>query len=95
VLFPNGFKDKAPDAGRPDQWGWCNPSDGTPPFQIGTWLRQFEDSNRPYLSGSAQYPLPGKTIEQQQDAAAEVEKLAASGKVTRGSSERKGRGARE
>ncbi|MBS0235562.1 MAG: hypothetical protein JSR99_19000 [Proteobacteria bacterium] len=30
VLFPNGFKDEAPEKDRPDLWGWVNPTDGTP-----------------------------------------------------------------
>lgn len=63
VLFPNGFKAEAPEKNRPDLFGWINPLDGSPVFQAGVWIKQFDNSQRPYLSGSTQYPLPGRTTE--------------------------------
>lgn len=81
VLFPNGFKDEAPEKGRPDQWGWVNPTDGTPPFKAGVWIKQYEDSKRPYLSGQTQYPLPGKSAAEQQPT---LDDLIATEQVTRG-----------
>lgn len=84
VLFVNGFKAEAPDKKRPDLWGWVNPLDGTPAFRPSVWIKQFEDSGRPYLSGTTQYPLPGKSERQHQDAAADLEQLMADGKVSKG-----------
>ncbi len=81
VLFPNGFKDEAPEKGRPDLWGWVNPTDGTPPFKPGVWIKQFEDSGRPYLTGQTQYPIPGKSAAEQQMS---LDDAIAAGKVSRG-----------
>jgi len=81
VLFPNGFKDDAPEKDRPDLWGWVNPTDGTPPFKPGVWIKQFEDSKRPYLSGATQYPLPGKSVGDQQPS---LDQLIATGQVSHG-----------
>jgi hypothetical protein len=95
VLFHNEFKAEAPDKDRPHLHGWCNPTDGTPPFQVHPWIRQFEDSGRPYLSGATQYPLPGQSEREQQDAVAAMSDLVRDGTVTRGMPEkRKGRGGR-
>ncbi len=94
VLFANGFKAEAPDKNRPDLWGYVNPTDGTPVFRPSVWIKQFEDSNRPYLSGATQYPLPGKSERQHQDAAAAVERLIADGKVSKGMPKTKERGGR-
>lgn len=91
VLFENGFKDEAPDKNRPDLWGWVNPTDGTPPFQPHVWIKTFEDSNRPYLSGSTQYPQAGKSQAEQQPT---LDEIVASGAVTKGMPEKKGRGGR-
>lgn len=88
VLFPNGFKDEDPSKDRPDLWGWVNPIDGTPPFKPGVWIKQYEDSGRPYLSGQTQYPLPGKSAEEQQPT---LEDLVANEQVTRGMPKSKGR----
>lgn len=84
VLFENTFKDEEPGKKRPDQWGWVNPTDGTPPFRVSVWTKSFADSNTPYLSGATQYPLPGKSEHEQQDAAAQIEQLVAEGKVAKG-----------
>jgi hypothetical protein len=66
VLFTNGFKDEAPDANRPDLRGWVNPGDGSPAFQVSAWIKQFDDSKTPYLSGTTQYPLSKGEVEQTQ-----------------------------
>lgn len=61
VLFDNGFRAEAPEKNRPNLYGWVNPTDGTPPFQVSTWLKKFDDG-RAYLSGATQYPLPGQSM---------------------------------
>lgn len=81
VLFPNSFKDEAPEKARPDLWGWVNPLDGSPPFKPAVWVKQFEDSGRPYLTGKTQYPLPGKAAVEQQPT---LDDAVASGAVQRG-----------
>lgn len=92
VMFYNGFKDDAPEKKRPDQWGWVNPTDGTPPFKVGVWVKQFEDSGRPYLTGQTQYPIPGKSAAEQQMS---LDDAIAAGKVSRGMPKSKdGRGGR-
>lgn len=91
VTFPNGFKDEAPEKKRPNQWGWVNPGDGTPPFQLSVWFQTFEDGHA-YLSGRTQYPDPSKSIAQQQDA--ELEALIAQDTVTRGMPKKKAKGGR-
>lgn len=83
VLFANGFKAEAPEKNRPDLWGYTNPTDGTAPFRNSVWMKQYEDSGRPYLSGSTQYPLPGKSERQQQDAPT-LEDAIAKGQVSKG-----------
>ncbi|MEQ1712271.1 MAG: hypothetical protein ABL908_12840, partial [Hyphomicrobium sp.] len=93
ILFENGFKAEAPEKNRPDLWGWVNPTDGTPPFRPSVWVKKFEDSGRPYLSGATQYPLPGKSLREQQDAAA-VATLVDAGTVSRGMPDKKKRGGR-
>lgn len=61
VLFTNGFKDEEPEKNRPDFYGYVNPLDGSPYFEVSTWLKKFEGSGKPYLSGQTQFPLPGKS----------------------------------
>lgn len=61
ILFENGFKHGSTDKDRPNLYGYINPTDGSPVIEVGVWLRQFEDSKRPYLSGTTQYPLPAKS----------------------------------
>lgn len=92
VLFQNGFKDENPAKDRPDQWGWVNPTDGTPPFKASAWIKQYEDSNRPYLSGETQYPLPDKTAEQQH---ATLDDLIANEHISKGMPKTKVRKERE
>jgi hypothetical protein len=67
VLFPNGFKAEAPDKDRPDYWGGYNPGDGTPIIRVSAWLKK-DRNNHAYLSGKTQYPIPGKSELEQQDA---------------------------
>lgn len=61
VLFDNGFRAEAPEKNRPNLYGWVNPIDGTPPFQVSTWLKKFDDG-RAYLSGATQYPIPEQSM---------------------------------
>ena len=58
VLFHNEFKAEAPEKDRPHLHGWCNPADGSPPFQVHPWIRQFEDTGRPYLSAPPNIRYP-------------------------------------
>ena len=85
VAFPNAFKDEPTQSGkpRPANWGWVNPGDGTPPYRISSWTKTFDDGHA-YLSGNTQYPEPGKTEIEQQDAATDVERLVADGKAAKG-----------
>lgn len=94
ALFPNSFKDEPTKSGKPrhDLYGWVNPGDGTPAYRIAVWTKSFDDGHV-YLSGNTQYPQPGKSEREQQDAAIEVEELAVSGKVGKGTS-KKARGGR-
>ncbi|MCC0007737.1 MAG: hypothetical protein H6876_06385 [Hyphomicrobiaceae bacterium] len=94
VLFTNTFKADAPDKNRPDLWGWTNPTDGKPPFRQSVWLKQFEDSGRPYLSGVTQYPLPGKSEREQQDATPDLEQIMTQGAVTKGMPKKRESGGR-
>lgn len=65
VLFPNGFKDQAPEKDRPDYWGPMNFGDGTPVVRASVWLKQKD--GRPYVSGATSFPIPGKTEPERQD----------------------------
>lgn len=65
TLFPNGFKDEAPDNNRPDYWGGYNPGDGSPIVRIAAWM-QTDRNGRLYLSGGTTYPIPGKSEAEQQ-----------------------------
>ena len=65
AMFPNGFKDEAPEKDRPDYWGAFYPGDGKPVVRIGTWARTKGD--RAYFTGRTSYPIPGKTEAEMQD----------------------------
>jgi hypothetical protein len=96
VLFPNGFKDEAPDKKRPDYWGAYNPGNGAPVVRISAWAKKDRNQHA-MLGGATSYPLPGKSEVQQQDAAPELRDLVESGIVTQGMPKTKaktGRGAR-
>lgn len=51
VLFPNGFKDEAPEKKRPDYWGAYNPRNGEPIVRIGVWAKK--DRNQHAMLGGA------------------------------------------
>jgi len=68
VLFPNKFRDEAPDKERPDFWGAYNPGNGAPVVRISAWMRKARHSQMAYLSGATSYPIPGKTEAEMQAA---------------------------
>ena len=51
MLFPNGFKDEAPEKKRPDYWGAYNPRNGEPIVRIGVWAKK--DRNQHAMLGGA------------------------------------------
>lgn len=87
VLFPNRFKDEAPEKERPDYWGAYNHGNDQPVLRIGAWLRK-DRYGRAMFGGSTSYPLPGKNEAEQQDAAPTIGELEAQGMVTRGMPEK-------
>lgn len=92
VLFPNGFKDEAPEKQRPDYWGAYNPGDGSPVVRSSVWLKK-DRSGRAYLSGATSYPLPGKSEAQMQAGEPELHQLIETGAVSKGMPRKsKGRG---
>lgn len=94
VLFPNRFKNDAPDKQRPDYWGAFNPGNGQPVVRISAWIRKDRYHNA-MIAGATSYPLPGKSEAEQQDVTPTIDQLEASGAVSRGMSEKaKKRGGR-
>lgn len=87
VLFPNRFKDEAPEKERPDYWGAYNPGNGQPVVRISAWMRK-DRYGRAMLTGATSYPLPGKSEVEQQDAAPTIAELEAKGVVSRGMPEK-------
>ncbi len=83
VLFPNGFKDAAPEKQRPDYWGAYNPGDGSPIVRSSVWLKK-DRSGRAFLSGATSYPLPGKSEAEQQAAERGLHDLIEAGSVSKG-----------
>lgn len=83
VLFPNRFKDDAPEKQRPDYWGAFNPGNGQPVVRISAWLRKDRYHNA-MIAGATSYPLPGKSEAEQQDVTPTIDELEASGMVSRG-----------
>lgn len=83
VLFPNGFKDEAPEKDRPDYWGAYNPGDGSPIVRSSVWLKN-DRNGRAFLSGATSYPLPGKSEAEMQASEAGLGELIETGKVTKG-----------
>jgi hypothetical protein len=69
VLFPNKFKDEAPDKERPDYWGAYNPGNGDPIIRISAWARKDRSQNAMF-SGATSYPIPGKSEAEMQAEAA-------------------------
>ena len=88
VLFPNGFKDEAPDNNRPDYWGGYNPGDGSPIVRIGAWMKT-DRNGRLYLASVTSYPIPGKSEAEQQAAQPDLAKLVEDGVVSKGMPEKK------
>lgn len=68
VLFPNRFKEDAPEKDRPDYWGAYNPGDGTAIVRISAWMSKDRYKNA-MLRGATSYPTPGKTEADLQHAA--------------------------
>jgi hypothetical protein len=87
VLFPNRFKEEAPEKERPDYWGAYNPGNGQPVVRISAWMRK-DRYGRAMLTGATSYPLPGKSEVEQQDAAPTIAELEAQGVVSRGMPEK-------
>ncbi|MEQ1715217.1 MAG: hypothetical protein ABL907_04410 [Hyphomicrobium sp.] len=84
VLFPNGFKDEAPDKNRPDLWGAFNAGRGRPVWRIGAWMEK-DRYGRAKLTGSTSYPILGKSeAEMQQSDTPNIDRLLAEGTVNLG-----------
>lgn len=75
ILFSNGYKLKGDGAKaldkaersvnekRPDLWGFWNPGDGQAQLRVAAW--DMEGRYGPYLAGSTQVPMPGKSLDTQ------------------------------
>lgn len=87
VLFPNRFKDEAPEKDRPHYWGVYNHGNGQDVVRIGAWLRK-DRYGRAMFGGSTSYPLPGKSEVEQQDLSPTLEQLEREGTITRGMPEK-------
>src|SRR5690606_30663790 len=67
VLFPNRFKEDAPEKDRPDYWGAYNPGDGSTIVRVSAWMTKDRYKNA-MLRGATSYPIPGKSeADMQQD----------------------------
>lgn len=94
VLFPNGFKDEAPDKDRPDLWGGINFGDGSAVVRASVWLKKTRHGEV-MLAGATSYPVPGKSEAEMQAAEPELGDLLARGEVSKGMpAKAKGRGGR-
>jgi hypothetical protein len=91
VLFPNGFKDEAPDKKRPDYWGAFNPGRGQPVVRISVWARK-DRNDRVMLTGATSYPIPGKSEAEMQSDMPNLDKLVADGILTKGFPKEKAKG---
>lgn len=87
VLFPNRFRDEAPEKDRPHFWGAYNHGSNHAVLRIGSWLRK-DRYGRAMFGGSTSYPLPGKSEVEQQDAAPTIEELETQGVISRGMPEK-------
>ncbi|MGD9830672.1 MAG: hypothetical protein AB7I42_30250 [Bradyrhizobium sp.] len=83
VLFPNGFKDEAPDRKRPDLWGAANFGDGSELVRSSVWLIKARNGNA-MMSGATSYPIPGKSEADMQRDEGGLEELIARGEVSKG-----------
>lgn len=95
VLFTNKKKAEGAGKDRPNFYGVYNPGDGSPVVSISAWARKDRNQHA-MLSGGTQYPIPGKSIADQQDMDAEVERMVESGEISRGmpKAKKEGRGGR-
>lgn len=94
VLFPNGFKDEAPDKDRPDLWGGLNFGDGSPVVRASVWLKKTRNGEA-MLAGATSYPIPGKSEAEMQAGEPELKDLIERGEVSKGMPDKKkGRGGR-
>lgn len=85
VLFPNRFKDEAPEKERPDFWGAYNPGNGQSVVRIRAWMRK-DRYGRAMLTGATSYQMPDKNEVEQQDATPTIAQLEVQGVVSRGMS---------
>lgn len=83
VMFPNGFKNDAPDKDRPDYWGAYNPGNGEPLVRISAWAKK-DRHNHAMLTGATSYPIPGKSEADMQEAQGNLDQLLDAGVVTKG-----------
>ena len=84
VLFPNKFKDEAPEKNRPDYHGGVNYGDDSAPDQIGCWYRLDRNGNV-YIKGNTSHPqVNTDRATVHRDEAAE---LVGDGQVSRGMSD--------
>ncbi|MEQ1670268.1 MAG: hypothetical protein ABL893_05370 [Hyphomicrobium sp.] len=83
VMFPNGFKDEAPEKDRPDYWGAYNPGNGEQIVRISAWAKK-DRSGYAMLTGATSYPIPGKSEAQMQDAQTDLGQLVEQGVVSKG-----------
>lgn len=88
VIFPNGFKDDAPDKKRPDLWGAVNFGDGSPVARCSVWFGKTRNGGA-MLSGATQYPIPGKSEADMQRADDGLADLLERGAVTKGLTDKK------
>jgi hypothetical protein len=83
VLFPNGFKEEAPDKARPDLWGAYNPGDGSELVRLSVWLKTNR-YGKAYMAGATQYHQPDKSEAEMQREDTGLAELVARGEVSRG-----------
>ncbi|KUO58151.1 MAG: hypothetical protein APF80_12000 [Alphaproteobacteria bacterium BRH_c36] len=83
AIFPNGYKDEAPDKDRPDLWGAINFGDGTPVVRASVWFKKTR-SGEVMLSGATSYPIPGKSEAEMQAAEPDLATMMETGQVTKG-----------
>ncbi|MBU1211038.1 MAG: hypothetical protein KJ587_07170 [Alphaproteobacteria bacterium] len=83
VLFPNRFKDEAPDKDRPDLWGTVNFGDGSPVVRASVWLKATRNGEA-MLRGATSYPIPGKSEAEMQAAEPDLASMMETGQVTKG-----------
>lgn len=93
VMFPNGFKNDAPEKDRPDYWGAYNPGNGEPLVRISAWAKK-DRNDHAMLTGATSYPIPGKSEADMQEAQGNLGQLLDTGAVTKGMPKKAGRSGR-